>query len=150
MLPSSRPAQAARTIVRALAHARKLLLEQVRRVGGEPDARFAAAFVQLAAAIEAAFRHEEALMDAIGFPGVVEQRRDNALLLSALHHAAPRVEAGDLGLGREVVAALPDLLSLHRFCGLRMLATARGSPGAQGPLPGRAIPHRAGRRRRQA
>lgn len=154
MPPSPRPAPGAHTIVRALAHARKLLLAQVRSVGGEPDARFPAAFVQLAAAIEAAFRHEEALMDAIGFPGVVEQRRDNALLLSALHHAAPRVEAGDLGLGREVVAALPDLLSLHRFCGLRMLATARGAVQAlrrtPGPLAGRAIPHAAARRRRQA
>lgn len=110
-----------------MAHARKALLVKVHAAACEPDDRFPAAFTHLVAAIEAAFRHEEALMEAIGFPGVREQRQDNALLQNALHHVAPRVEAGELGVGREVVAVLPDLLSLHRFCGLRVLATARGA-----------------------
>ncbi|WP_292042683.1 hypothetical protein [Massilia sp. UBA6681] len=156
MLASSAPAPGAHTIVRALAHARKLLLAQVRTVAGEPDERFPAAFVHLSAAVEAAFRREEALMEATGFSGVHEQRRDNALLLNALHHAVPLVEAGDLGVGRAVVAALPDLLSLHRFCGLRVLATARGAVLAlrrgrvPGPLAGRAAARLAARRQRQA
>ncbi len=134
-----------------MAHARNSLLVQVRAAGRAPDAAFPAAFGRLVAAIEAAFRKEEIQMEAIGFPGVREQRRDNALLLNALHHAAPRVDAGDLDVGREVVAALPCLLSLHRFCGLRVLASARGTVLAlrrgrsPGPLAGRAHARRAAR-----
>ncbi|SFD28645.1 bacteriohemerythrin [Massilia yuzhufengensis] len=141
MIPASHPPQSAHTVLRALTHARKGLLTQVHAAAGEPDERFPSAFARLLAAIEAAFRHEETLMETIGFPGVREQRRDNALLLNALHHAAPRVEDGELGIGREVVAALPGLLSLHRFCGLRVLASARGAVLAlrrrpPGPLAG--------------
>jgi len=119
--------QGPHTAVRAMAHTRSALLRQVRAAGAAPDGSFAAAFVHMVAAIEAAFRKEEILMETIGFPGVREQRRDNALLLNALHHAAPRVEGGELGIGREVVEALPCLLSLHRFSGLRVLASARGA-----------------------
>jgi len=127
MARSSASAQRAHAVVRAMAHTRTGLLRQVRATGAAPDASFAADFAHMVAAIEAAFRKEEILMETIGFPGVHEQRRDNALLLNALHHAAPRVEAGELAVGREVVAALPCLLSLHRFCGLRVLATAHGA-----------------------
>jgi hypothetical protein len=35
-----------------------------------------------------------------------------------------QVEAGNLALGREVMAALPGLLSLHRLSALRMLASS--------------------------
>jgi len=152
MIRSSQSPQAPHTVVRSLAHARNGLLTRVRAVACEPDECFPAAFARMVAAIEAAFRHEETLMETIGFPGVREQRRDNALLLNALHHAAPRVEAGEFGVGREVVAALPDLLSLHRFCGLRMLATARGAVLAlrrrrsPGPLGGYSEPARRGHR----
>ncbi|MEW6761810.1 MAG: hypothetical protein AB1437_13390 [Pseudomonadota bacterium] len=140
------------TVVRAMAHARNTLLVQVRAAAQAPEAGFAAAFSHLVAAIEAAFRKEETLMEAIGFPGVREQRRDNALLLNALHHATPRVEAGDLDIGREVLAVLPELLSLHRFCGLRVLATARRTVLAlrrgrePGPLAGRAHGRRPARK----
>lgn len=153
--PSLR-AQAPHTVVRALAHARSALLAKVQAAQREPDPDFPVAFTRLVAAIEAAFRHEETLMETIGFPGVREQRRDNALLLNALHHAAPRVEAGDIGIGREVVAVLPCLLSLHRFCGLRVLATARGAVLAlrrarsPGPLAGPALQPASTRRPRRA
>lgn len=136
--------QAPHTIVRAMSHARNALLLRVRASAQAPDAGFDAVFLHLVAAIEAAFRKEETLMEAIGFPGVHEQRRDNALLLNALHHAAPRIEAGELEVGREVLAVLPELLSLHRFCGLRVLATARRTAlvlrrgRTPGPLAGRA------------
>jgi hypothetical protein len=144
MVSSPLTIQGPHTVVRAMAHARNTLLVQVRAAARVPEAGFASAFVHLVAAIEAAFRKEEILMEAIGFPGVREQRRDNALLLNALHHAAPRIEAGELEIGREVLAVLPELLSLHRFCGLRVLATARRTVlalrrgRAPGPLAGRA------------
>jgi hypothetical protein len=135
------------TVVRALAHARKGLLAQVRAAACVGEERLPDAFAHLVAAIEAAFRHEEALMEAIGFPGVREQRQDNALLLNALHHAVPRVEAGELETGRAVVEALPALLSLHRFTALRMLGSARGAVLAlrRGSAPG-PLGRRAGRR----
>jgi len=107
-----------------MARTRTALLRQVQAAAGAPDDGFVAAFTHLVDAIDAALRKEELLMETIGFAGVHEQRQDNALLLNALHHAAPRVEAGELGIGREVVEALPCLLSLHRFSGLRILAAA--------------------------
>lgn len=125
MAAFSQPAQAVHTTVRAMARARKRLLAQVCSVGDEPDAQFAHAFVHLVTEIEAGLRQEEALMEAAGVPGLREQRRDNALLLNALHHALPRVEAGDLAIGRAAVGALRDLLSLHRFSSLRVLAAAQ-------------------------
>ncbi len=125
----SKPAsEAPHVLVQALAQARKRMAEPVNAAQRASDQGFPAAFTHLVAAVEAAFRHEEALLEGSGYAGVHEQRRDNALLLNALHHAAARVEGGDIGLGREVVAALPGLLSLHRFCGLRMLAAPLGSP----------------------
>lgn len=142
-------AQGPHGIVRALTLARNHLLVQVRATAAEPDERFAAAFARLVAQIEAAFRQEEILMESAGAPGLHAQRQDNALLLSALHHALPQVEAGNLAVGREVVAALRDLLALHRFSGLRILAAAqrtvlalrqgnaarpRGRTGLHGPV----------------
>ena len=127
MVPARLSPQGPHNAVRGMAHARSGLLRQVRATAEAPDERFPEVFAHLVVAIEAAFRKEEILMETIGFPGVREQRRDNALLLNALHHAAPRIEAGELGIGREVVAALPCLLSLHRFSGLRVLSSARGA-----------------------
>lgn len=64
-------------------------------------------------------------MEAAGYPGLREQRRDNALLLAGLHHTLPQVEAGEPATARAAVAALRPLLSLHRFSALRVLATAQ-------------------------
>lgn len=156
MISASPTARGPHTVVRALAHARNALLVQVRAAACAPDHCFPASFARLVAAVEAAFRHEETLMETIGFPGVREQRRDNALLLNALHHAEPRVEAGELGTGREVLLALPGLLSLLRFCGLRMLASARGAvlalrrARAPGPLARPPAAIRLARRPRRA
>lgn len=116
--------QGLHTAARAMAHARNRLLVRIHEVAAEPDDRFPALFNLLVVEVEAAFRHEETLMETVGFAGLPAQRRDNALLLAALHRAQPQVESGNLALGREAVAALGDLLSLHRFTTLRVLATA--------------------------
>lgn len=125
MLFSSLKGQGPHSAVRAMALTRKRLLVLVGDVAAEPDARFAAAFTRLVAELEAAFRNEETLMEAAGFSDLREQRRDNALLLAALHHALAQVEGGRPATGRDALAVLPDLLSLHRFSGLRVLAAAR-------------------------
>lgn len=116
--------QGIRTAARAMAHSRNRLLLRIHETAAEPDERFAARFNLLVAQAEAAFRHEETLMETVGFAGLPAQRRDNALLLAALHRAQPQVETGDLALGRAAVAALGDLLSLRRFSALQVLATA--------------------------
>lgn len=112
----------AHSIMLAMTLARKRLLAHVRHTAREPDECFLSAFTGLVAAVECAFRNEETLMESAGDLALQNQRRDNALLLSALHHAASQVEAGKLAVGREVMTALPGLLSLHRFCALHMLA----------------------------
>lgn len=101
--------------------ARNRLLASVRKAALAPDERFPEAFAKLVHAVECTFRNEETLMEAARHPGFRDRRRDNAALLSALHHAASQVEAGNHALGREVIAALPGLMSLHRLGVLRML-----------------------------
>jgi hemerythrin len=118
------------SIVQAMTLARNRLLALVRDTACESDEHFAGAFLGLVAAVECAFRNEETLMESAGHPALRNQRQDNALLLSALHHATSQVEAGKLGVGREVVTALPGLLSLHRFSALRMLAYRITDPHA--------------------
>jgi hypothetical protein len=109
------------SIVQAMTLARNRLLARVRDAACEPDEHFPDAFMGLVDAVECAFRNEETLMESARHPGLRNQRQDNALLLNALHHAASQVEAGELTVGREVMTALPGLLSLHRFCALHML-----------------------------
>ncbi len=133
--------QSPHSTMRAMAGARKRMLARIGNTMSEPDERFPAAFARLAGELEAGLRHEETLMESAGYPGLREQRQDNAVLLAALHRALPAVEAGDLAIGRDVVAALRNLLSLHRFSGLRILATARRSvlPRAAGAWRERAL-----------
>jgi hypothetical protein len=109
-------------IVHAMTLARNRLLACIRRAALEPDERFPSAFGRLVAAVECTFRNEETLMESAGHSGLADRRQNNALLLGALHHAASQVEAGNLAIGREVIAAMPGLLSLHRLSALRMLA----------------------------
>ncbi len=117
-------------IIRALTLTRQRLLIQVKDTGSQPDEHFPHAFAKLVVAVESAFCQEESLMEAAAYPGLHEQRRDNALLLRALHHAAVQVETGNIAIGREVTAALPDLLSLHRLSALRMLVHGLGDQRA--------------------
>jgi hypothetical protein len=116
-------------VAHAMTLARKDMLVQVRDTARAPDACFAAAFGRLVDAIEAIFRTEENLLEMARSDRVRAQRQDNALLLAALHHAAARVDRGNLGIGREVVAVLPDLLSPHRLAALRALATGASRLG---------------------
>jgi nucleotide-binding universal stress UspA family protein len=51
--------------------------------------------------------------------------------MAALHHTLPQVELGDYTLARQLVAALTDILSLHRISA--DLALPRGPVAAAGP-----------------
>lgn len=96
----------------ALRHGRKTLRARVAAAQAEPDAGFAQHFARLVAAVEAGFRHEEALLEMLGDACLHPRRADHAVILSALHRVAPRVESGDVKLGRQVASALDAVLSL--------------------------------------
>lgn len=96
----------------ALRHSRKLLLARVGDLLNKPDDRFAADFQAMVAAVEAGFRHEEALLERLGDACLPPRRADHAILLSALHRTAGRVEDGDVRLGRQVAHGLHAVLSL--------------------------------------
>lgn len=109
----------------AMRHARKHLCSRITTLATAPREAFLAGWPLLVAEVEAAFRHEEALLEAAGHAGLQAHLADNALALCALHRITPRVEAGDTTLGREALAALEAILSLHRFTADLALVGAR-------------------------
>jgi hemerythrin len=115
MISPHRAISDAHAVCTALRRARKNLCHRVELVGGADDGQFVQAFPTIVAEVEAAFRQEEFAMERFGFPYLRERIEDNAIILSALHRVTPGVEQGNLTLGREVVAALGDLLDLHRL-----------------------------------
>jgi hemerythrin len=112
-----------RAICAALRHGRKVLCRRIAELAGGPDDALGHGFAALVAAVEAAFRHEELIMETLGYVRLHEHRAENAVVLSALHHVLPDVERGDHALGRQVLAALADVLDLHRLSGDLALAT---------------------------
>lgn len=78
----------------------------------QPDDVFIRDFPVVVTAVEASFRHEEALLERLGDAGLHLRRADYAVLLRALHRMLPRVEEGDVALGRQVADALEAVLSL--------------------------------------
>ena len=94
----------------ALRHRRRLLLGRAGALCAAADADFARHFPGFVAAVEAGFRHEEALLELVGDACLRPRRADHAVILCALHRSASQVERGDLELGRQVVAALAALL----------------------------------------
>lgn len=96
----------------ALRRGRKKLRARVIALQAMPDAEFAHRFPGMVAAVEAGFRHEEALLELLGDACLPPRRADHAIILSALHRTASRVETGDLRQGRQVVDALRHVLAL--------------------------------------
>jgi len=128
--PSRLPASSTRAICAAIRHARKHLCSRLQHAVSAPDERFVREFPSLVAAVEAGFRHEEMVMEALAYDSLHEHRAENATLLAALHRVTPLVEDGDVALGRQVLAALRDVLALHRLTTDLTLAMAtRRSPG---------------------
>lgn len=115
-MPPSRPSPSKpRAICAALRHARKCLCQRIAHAAATPDAGFAHGYVCVVAAVEAGFRHEEVIMEMLGYAQLREHRAENAVVLSALHRVLPDVEGGDCALGRQVLTALLDVVELHRL-----------------------------------
>ena len=148
----------------ALRHARRLLCERLAHAAGAPDEVFAHCYVELMAEVEAHLHHEEAILEACRVKRlqerVHEQRQENAAILAALHHTLPQVEMGEHETARQLVAALINILSLHRISAdlvlphrtqdlaspARMRGRVARSPAL--PVPASLRPGRAARARR--
>jgi len=124
----------------AIRHARRHLCARLAGSSdaeGMPDDCFVREFPHIVVAVEAGFRHEETVMESFDYERLYEHRAENAVILAALHRALPLVEDGDIALGRQLVAALHDLLSLHRLSTDLALATAPRAPAGR---PGGRVP----------
>ena len=126
--------QHGRAVGAAMAHVRKRLLSRLHDLAASSDERFTAGWTTFVAEVEAGFRQEESIMETLRYPGLQPHRADNACTLCALHHITPQVEAGDAGLGRQALAALADILSLHR---LTAGVALTGRPVRPTSMPGR-------------
>lgn len=103
----------------ALRHARRLLCARVAGAAQAPDPIFRRSYAVVAAEVEAHLRQEEIVLGACRVQRLQdrlhERRRENAAILSALHHTLSAVEDGDFHAARRLLAALVDILSLHRI-----------------------------------
>lgn len=120
----------ARNVAEMMNEARGNMSAQMERLSRTPDEQFSAGFTDLIATIEASLRDEEAVMEALNYPALRSHREQHARALSALHHAQPQVEGGDIALGREALALLPKWLLLHRSTmDLALAAATRPAAG---------------------
>jgi hemerythrin-like metal-binding protein len=103
---------------------------QLERLAHTPDEQFADGFNELVADLETSFRDEEAAMEALNYPALRSHREQHARALSALHHAQPQIEGGDIALGREALELLPQWLLLHRSTMDLALASASRASAA--------------------
>ncbi len=111
-------------ICAAIRRARKALCHRLDQASAEADEHFPRAYTGVVAAVEAGFRHEELMMETLGYERLREHIEENAVILGALHRVMAQVEYGDCVLGRQVLAALRDVLVLHRLSTDLAAATA--------------------------
>jgi hemerythrin len=118
----------AKNVAGMMSESRSAMAQRMERLARTPDNQFAEGFNDLIAKFETCLRDEEAVMEALNYPALRSHREQHARALSALHHAQPRVEGGDIGLGREALQLLPKWLLLHRSTMDLALASATRSP----------------------
>lgn len=133
MLHEQAHATQPRALCAAIRHARRSLCNRLERMAPMPDEAFCRDFAAVVAAVEAGFRHEELAMEMLGYAHLREQLEENAVILRALHRALPEVDAGNCALGRQLVAALREVLALHRLSTDLALSLTIPSPGAGSP-----------------
>jgi nucleotide-binding universal stress UspA family protein len=146
MMPHRLPARPP-VYTAALRHARRLLCERLAHVAGAPDEGFAHCYVEVMSEVEAHLHQEEVILEACRLERlqerVHEQRQENAAILAALHHTLTQVETGEHETARQLVAALTDILSLHRISADLALPHRQPAPSGPPRMRGRAArtPH---------
>jgi hemerythrin len=121
----------ARNVSGMMNEARRSIATKMERLSHTADDQFADGFTALIADLEASFRDEESVMEALNYPALRSHREQHARALSALHHAQPQVEGGDVGLGREALELLPKWLLMHRSTMDLALASATRPPAGR-------------------
>lgn len=89
--------------------AHKALFDEMQILLGGADAGLDAGLLCLSDRLERDFREEEALMEALDFPGIANHRAEHARVLSALHH----VEPGDVRAARELLQLMAQWFPAH-------------------------------------
>jgi hemerythrin len=89
---------------------RDALVEELEQLPYIPDERFASSFSELIDLVEKGFRNQEETLEALHYPALHICLEQHARALGALHQAAPRVEAGDIPLGRQAAQLLRNWL----------------------------------------
>lgn len=117
--------------IKGMDAAHKEFLEDLAELLTMPDERFAEAFMQLIGKVEKDFHEEEDLMEEMDYPGLPGHREQHARVLGALHHVAPHVMSGDIGLGREAAELLPQWFLFHLSTMDTALAFALDLDGAE-------------------
>jgi hemerythrin len=90
------------------------LANAMARLTAAPDDEFASHYELLVAAVEADFRNEEDVMEAMSFAGLKAHREAHAHALAALHRADAQMGGGAVGAGRQTLAALAEWFTLHQ------------------------------------
>lgn len=108
------------------------MARSLEHLGQMDDDMFPLAFERLVAEVERDFADEETMMESIDFPALHSHREQHARVLSGLHHALPRIQSGDIALGREVIELLPQWFSFHIATMDTALAEAALACGWQG------------------
>jgi hemerythrin len=138
----------AKNIAGMMSEARRELAQRMERLARSSDDQFADGFNDLIAELETRLRDEEAVMEALNYPALRSHREQHARALAALHHAQPRVEGGDIGLGREALQLLPQWLLLHRSTMDLALANTMRAPAPRSRRHGSAARSGSGQERR--
>lgn len=127
-------ASIARGCTAAMSAERARLMVQLEQLSRAPDESFAAGYIELVAFLEREMRTEEAALESINFKALRSHQEQHARVLSALHHAAPAVEDGNVVLGREALALLARWLEVHRATTDLALLTALTPMGRRRPF----------------
>jgi acetoacetyl-CoA reductase len=113
--------------------AHQAFIAQLAQLLSASDDAFERGLYALIVAMESDFRQEEALMEAIDFPGIRMHREQHARVLSALHHVVPQVMQGDHAQARRVVELIPQWFLFHLTTMDAAMVVALELAGMQAP-----------------
>jgi hemerythrin len=104
----------ARALAAVLDEGRRAVARRMAVLACAPDEEVAEAYNQLVATLEQAFDVEEMVLEVVNLRALRAHREQHARALCALHQACPRIESGDVALGREALELLARFLAMHR------------------------------------
>jgi hemerythrin len=131
----------------AVSAERARLSKQIEQLSRASDEYFAGGYIELVSCLERLMRKEEAVMESFNSRALRSHQEQDARVLAALNQAQPRVEEGDVTLGREALALLDQWLLAHHAQMDLALLTSMTPMGRHRPLDARGLD--AGKSRRQ-